>query len=159
MSAPTPAPDNSNSTTPANSDSPDQLLNSLREFTEEVQSGIFAQLQSTLAAQAPKFQEIYAKMRETVASELRESLRQEFQIELQRSLDTAVQRDNAIQEELNRKETEFDDMNRETIAMIEDPDVEIAKVIQRNVKQSELQAYIKGLRYSLGQSEKKENPD
>jgi hypothetical protein len=43
--------------------------------------------------------------------------------------------------------------------MIEDPDVEIAKVIQRNVKQSELQAYIKGLKYSLGKSEKTEKPD
>jgi hypothetical protein len=159
MSAPTPAPDDSNSTTPSNGDSPDQLLSTLREFTEEVQSGIFAQLQSTLAAQAPKFQEIYTKMREAVAIELRESLRQEFQRELQRSLDSSAQRDNAIQEELNRKEAEFDDMNRETIAMIEDPDVEIAKVIQRNVKQSELQAYIKGLRYSLGQSEKTEKRD
>jgi len=134
-------------------------MNVLSELTADVQRRMAAEIQSAVEAHASKFQEIFTRMRESVTMELRESFQEEFQIALKRSLDTAASRDTAINEELIRKETEFDDMNRETIAMIEDPDVEIAKVIQRNVKQSELQAYIKGLRYSLGQSEKTEKPD
>lgn len=156
---PTTAPDNSNVAITERADSPDRLLGELHELTADVQRRISAEIQNAVEAHALKFQEIYLKMREAVASELRESLWQEFQIQLHRSMEDVRKRDNDIAEELNRKETEFDNMNRETIAMIEDPDVEIAKVIQRNVKQSELQAYIRGLRYSLGKFEKTEKPD
>ena len=160
MSAtPIPTPDNSNVERTEKADSPDRLLGTLHELTADVQRRISAELQNAVEAQAGKFQEIYIRMREAVATEVRESLWQEFQIQLHRSMEEIRQRDNAIAEELNRKETEFENMNRETLAMIEDPDVEIAKVIKRNVMQSELQAYIRGLRYSLGRTEKTEKPD
>jgi hypothetical protein len=156
---PIPATDTSNAAKTEKADSPDRLLGTLHELTADVQRRISAELQNAVEAHAGKFQEVYIKMREAVATEVRESLWQEFQIQLHRSMEDVRQRDNAIAEELNRKETEFENMNRETAAMIEDPDVEIAKVIQRNVKQSELQAYIRGLRYSLGKTEKSEKAD
>src|SRR5437867_2744133 len=101
MSAtPTPAPDNSNIARTENGSSSDHLLNTLGELTADVQRRMAAEIQSAVDAHAPKFQEIFAKMRESVTIELRESLRQEFQIALQRSLDNAALRDTAIHEEL-----------------------------------------------------------
>jgi hypothetical protein len=154
MSAtPIPAPENSNVARTERADSPERMLGTLHDLTVDVQRRISAELQNAVEVHAGKFQEVYIKMREAVATEVRESLWQEFQVQLHRSMEDVRKRDNAIAEELDRKETEFEDMNRETMAMIEDPDVEIAKVIQRNVKQSELLAYIRGLRYSLGRTE------
>ena len=158
MSTPNPAPDNTDVASTGIGDSRDLLLSTLSEFTDHIQRRMSAELQTAVEAHAPKFHEIYIKMREAVTKELRGILQQQFQTELQRTLDDVRLRDRAIVDELTRKEAEFETMNRETIAMIEDPDVEISKVIQRNVKQSELQAYIRGLRYSLAKSEKTEKP-
>src|SRR5262245_45036280 len=118
---PIPAPDNPNVAKTEKADSPDRLLGTLHELTADVQRRISAELQNAVEIHAGKFQEIYIRMREAVATEVRESLWQEFQIQLHLSMEDVRQRDKAIAEELNRKETEFENMNRETLAMIEDP--------------------------------------
>jgi hypothetical protein len=160
MSAtPSPAPDGSDVARAEKADSPERLLGTLHELTADVQRRISAELQNAVEIHAGKFQEIYIRMREAVATDVRESLWQEFQIQLHRSMEDVRNREHAIAEELNRKEAEFENMNRETLAMIEDPDVEICRVIQRNVKQSELQGYIRGLRYSLGKTENTGKPE
>jgi hypothetical protein len=132
---------------------------------------------------APMVQNLYSSLRDVVRQELEVSIREESEARLQESLGKlreqfmqkieragieleierrrlregaggSQQRDNAIMEELRVKESELDVMNVELTAMIENPDIEIDKMIKHNATMAELKAYVRGLRFQVGDSAK-----
>jgi hypothetical protein len=52
--------------------------------------------------------------------------------------------------ELTGKEAELAHLDRETASMIEDPDVEISKIIRNNTTLTEIKCYIRGLQFQMG---------
>lgn len=142
-----------------------------------------ADLQGVEIACAPMVQNLYTNLREAVRQELETTIREESETRLQESLGKlreqfmhkieragieleierrrlregaggSHQRDNAIMEELRLKESELDVMNVELSAMIENPEIEIDKMIRHNASMAELKAYVRGLRFQIGETPK-----
>jgi hypothetical protein len=142
-----------------------------------------ADLQDTEIACAPMIQSLYTNLRDAVRQELEASIREESEARLQESLGklreqfmqkieragveleierrriregagNSHQRDNAIMEELRIKESELDVMTVELTSMIENPEIEIDKMIKHNASMEELKAYVRGLRFQIGETPK-----
>jgi len=132
---------------------PDPLLQMFLEFTSDVQRRLLSEMQSAMKAHEPKFQAVYSELRDSVHRELQQKLDEEVDIRLRQEMQEQMQLRDKLATELSNKEAEYESMNRETTEMIENPDVEIAKIVRRTARQRELKAYIRGLKYQQGDEE------
>jgi hypothetical protein len=55
-----------------------------------------------------------------------------------------------IQEEMKRAAAQLEKVESEIGAMLDDPFVELSKVMRKRAEQSDLKAYLAGLRFSAG---------
>ena len=63
---------------------------------------------------------------------------------------TARQAKSSLRAELVARQAELAHLERETAAMLENPEVEISRVIRNNALVAELRSYVKGLQFQVG---------
>jgi hypothetical protein len=158
----------------------DALVEAIESFSEDVRQRIAVEIQKAEEAHAPQLQQLRERIKESVKRELGDAIRQEFDVKYQESLkklrdqftrkveQAAIEleierkrmhnelsslrsRDGHVTAELSAKEAALEAMDREMAAMIDNPEIEISRVIRHNAQQSELKAYIRGLRFLLGE--------
>jgi len=159
---------------------PEVLIGEVTRITADFRQKLAAELQAFELVCAATTRSLYAQMRESIHQEismglhkdsearlqdslakLREQFTQKieragFELELERrrlrdGAGSLEQRDLAVIEELHARELELDAMDMELAAMIDNPEIEISKVMRHNAKQAELKAYIRGLKFQRGE--------
>jgi len=135
-------------------------------------SDLFSEIKKAEAAHVDKLQQAFSEVRATLRSELSD----EFELRFQHSMELAKEQFNlqvqesaaeleqefkqtrqlksGVRAELVARQAELEHLERETAAMLENPEVEISRVIRNNTLVAELRSYIRGLQYHLGSTEK-----
>jgi len=75
---------------------------------------------------------------------------QELRLEFESEREKRMARLEALLAEIDRVTKNLNVISEEIAVMIEDPDVELSRVMRKKTEQSELQAYLSGLRFFLG---------
>jgi len=131
---------------------PNNDLNDPAEFLSAELSRISTEIQSVNSAVQAQLQQTVAKMRSamevhfrTVLKKSVERLDEQFDRELQRR-STSLPK---VEKEISRVTTELENATNEITGMLNDPSVELSKVIRKRAEQAELRAYRAGLQFSL----------
>lgn len=144
---------------------PDSVLSCVSE--------LFSEIKKAEAAHVDKLQQSFSEVRAALRSELSD----EFETRFQRSMELAKDQFNqqvqqstselegefkqsrqlksSVRAELVAKQAELEHLERETAAMLENPEVEISRVIRNNTLVAELRSYIRGLQYQVGAAPEK----
>lgn len=139
----------------------DSLSIELRRISAEIQSinsGFqLSMQQAVIEARAAiesqykaKLDKALVEVREQVRLEVTEELRRNFEAELK----ARISHLEAVQVEMTRITTQLEGVAREIAAMLDDPSVELSKVMRKRSEQAELKAYLSGLRFSIGETPK-----
>ncbi len=81
--------------------------------------------------------------------EVRDAVREEVQKELSAELERRTEKSKVVQAEIQRVMIALDAIAVEISKMIDDPAVELSRVIRRKSQQAELKAYLEGLRFGI----------
>jgi hypothetical protein len=136
-------------------------------------SELFSEIKKAEAAHVDKLQQSFSEVRAALRAELSD----EFELRFQRSMELAKEQFNqqvqqsaaelaeefkqsrqlksGVRAELVAKQAELEHLERETAAMLENPEVEISRVIRNNTLVAELRSYIRGLQYQVGAAPEK----
>lgn len=134
---------------------------------------LFAEIKKAEDAHLDKLQQSFLTVREALRSEVSG----EFETRFQRSMELAKEEFNqkfkqsveeleeeykqsrqmksSVRAELVAKQVELEHLERETAAMLENPEVEISRVIRNNALVAELRNYVRGLQYQVGPAPEK----
>jgi len=118
-----------------NSNFQDQLEHALRD-THQVIENHYKQ----------EFENALARIRDEVRSQLEAELRKEFEAELDRRVSHAGR----LRNEVANVQAQLDAVMIEIKSLLEDPNAELSRVMRKRAEQVELQSYLHGLRYALG---------
>jgi hypothetical protein len=164
------------------------VLQVVSDIISDIRARISAEVNRAGQSESPRLREALAAMRESVRAELCESLRDEFEARFRESMEiakrqfkeklrdamadaekeqnrlreeVAATRERAaeISAELLSKESELEHMNRETPSMLEDPDIDLARIMRHKAMVTELSAYVKGLQYNSDESTSAKSAD
>ena len=124
---------------------------------QSINSGFQAQFQQALSESQTaiashynaQLQKTTEESREQLRKELSEELRKEFEAELRKRVPHLEE----VRKEIARVGGRLEGVSREIATMIDDPSVELSRVMRKKAEQSELQAYLNGLRYSIGEND------
>ena len=139
----------------------DSLSIELGRISAEIQSinsGFQVQMQQVVAEvraaieiqYKAKFEQALDGVREQNRLEVTEELRKNFEAELKERighLETG-------HVEMQKVTTQLESVAREIAAMLDDPSIELSKVMRKRAEQAELKAYLEGLRFSIGEKPK-----
>ena len=81
--------------------------------------------------------------------EARIAIREEVQKELSAEAERRSEKSKLIQAEIQRVMIALEAIAEEIVKMIDDPGVELSRVIRRKSQQAELRAYLEGLRFGM----------
>jgi hypothetical protein len=145
----------------------------LPEAFVECVSDLFSEIKKVEDAHLDKLRQSFSEVRAALRAELSD----EFEVRFQRSMELAKEQFNqqvlqaaaemeqefkqtrqlksGVRAELVAKQAELDHLERETAAMLENPEVEISRVIRNNTLVAELRSYIKGLQFQAGPATEK----
>jgi hypothetical protein len=144
---------------------PDSVLSCVSE--------LFSEIKKAEAAHVDKLQQSFSEVRLALRAELSDEFERRFQrsmelakeqfnrqveqsaAELEAEFKQARQLKGGVRAELVAKQAELDHLERETAAMLENPEVEISRVIRNNALVAELRSYIRGLQYQAGPAAEK----
>ena len=118
----------------------------LQRISAEIQSinsGFQAQIQQAIAETQATLELQYARRLEKALGEAR----MEFEMELERRLSSFKQ----VKPEMQRVSAQLNSIAAEVTKMIDDPNVELSKVMRKKTEHAELKAYFDGLRFALGE--------
>jgi hypothetical protein len=87
------------------------------------------------------------ELRTQLTAEIVEKVRKEFEAELRKRIDHLDE----VRAEIARVLGLLENSTAEINAMIEDSRVQLSVVMRKKTEQSEMQAYLAGLRYSIGE--------
>jgi SMC interacting uncharacterized protein involved in chromosome segregation len=139
----------------------DSLSIELTRISAEIQSinsGFQAQMEQALAEARATIETQYEAKFKKKIDEVREEIRQEVTIELEKhfeaELKARISRLEAVQTEMAKVTAQLEGVAREIAAMLDDPSVELSKVMRKRSEQAELKAYLSGLSYSIGEKSK-----
>ena len=136
----------------------DSLSIELSRISAEIQSinsGFQAQMQQSLAKTSAalenqyraQFEQSMHELREQVAIQVREELRAKFEAELERHYAHATDVQKEIQQEITRVTALLHGVAREIAAMLDDPSIELSRLMRKRTEQAELKSYLEGLRF------------
>jgi SMC interacting uncharacterized protein involved in chromosome segregation len=112
---------------------------------------VFAEARAAIETQyETKFHKAIGDVREKVRIEVTEELRKNFEAELKQRIGHLE----AVQNEMVKVTTQLEGVAREIAAMLDDPSIELSKVMRKRSEQAELKAYLGGLRFSIGEKPK-----
>lgn len=128
-----------------------QVLISIREsvkneVSQELLEGLETRFQSSMAT-------IQQQFKEKLEAAQTESAKEKDQLE--KEIEGSRRQTEAVAAELSSKEAELGQLDREAREMLEDPDVEISKMIRHNAIRNEVKMYIKGLRFLATETKEK----
>ena len=139
----------------------DSLSIELGRISAEIQSinsGFQAQMQQVLAETRAAIEKQYRTHFEKAAIEMREQVRLEVKEELekqfQQELTKRIAHLDDVKTEIDRVAAQLEGVAKEIVTMLDDPSVELSKVMRKRTSQAELKAYLDGLRYSIGDQAK-----
>jgi hypothetical protein len=134
----------------------DSLSIELARISAEIQSinsGFQAHMQQALAQTREAFEKQYQERLDRSVGELREQLRSTIEDELRKEFEAALQTRIAhlaeVPKEIERVTTQLEGFTKEIVTMLDDPAVELSKVMRKRTEQAELKAYLTGLRFSI----------
>jgi hypothetical protein len=139
----------------------DSLSIELGRISAEIQSinsGFQAQMQQVFAEARAAIENQYKAKFEKTLSELREKVRLELTEELQKKFEAELRERmgylSAVEVEMAKVTAQLEAVAREIAAMLDDPSIELSKVMRKRSEQAELKAYLNGLSFSIGQKPK-----
>ena len=120
---------------------------------QSINSGFQAQMQQVLADNRALLERQYEARVDQCIDELRERVRVEIRSEIESELrqETAKRTAHTAQmkAEIERINREIETVGEEITKMLEDPSVELSKVMRKHTKQAELKSYLDGLRFAI----------
>ena len=135
----------------------DSLSIELGRISAEIQSinsGFQAQMEQSLAQTRDALEKQYQGRLEESLSNLREQIRIQIEEELRKDFEAQLQARVAhlgeTQKEIERITLQLEGVAKEIVAMLDDPSIELSKVMRKRTEQAELKAYLSGLRFSIG---------
>ncbi len=136
----------------------DSLSIELGRISAEIQSinsGFQAQMQQALIdarkAIEKQYQARFDKSMEDLREQLRVIIREDLQKEFDEELKKRVAHIEEVQKEIAQIQNRLESAAREIAAMLDDPSIELSKVMRKRTEQAELKAYLDGLRFSIGE--------
>lgn len=125
---------------------------------QSINSGFQAQMQQVLTEvrtaieneYRARFDQSLLDLREQIQLQIREELEKEFQVQLEQRISHLTD----VQKEIERVSTKLEGVAKEIVAMLDDPSVELSKVMRKRTEQAELKAFLEGLRFSIADQAK-----
>jgi hypothetical protein len=119
-----------------------------------INSGFQAQMDQVVAQVRESIENEYRlrtenslkEIREQIRSETEEQLRKDFEAELHSRISHLVE----VEKEIERVRMQLEGVTKEITEMLDDPSIELSKVMRKRSHQAELKAYLDGLRFSIG---------
>ena len=112
---------------------------------------VFAEARAAIETQyEAKFHEAIGAVREKTRLEVTEELRKNFEAELKERISHLE----VVQNEMVKVTARLEGVACEIAAMLDDPSIELSKVMRKRSEQAELKAYLDGLRFSIGEKPK-----
>jgi hypothetical protein len=141
----------------------DSLSFELTRISEEIHSinsGFQAQMQQVVAQVRETIENEYRARMEKSIGDIRAQLRNEIEEEIRQEFDAELRARmghlDDVQKEIERVLGQVEAVTKEIAAMLDDPSIELARVMRKRTEQAELKAYLNGLRFSIsGQSKAK----
>ena len=123
---------------------------------QSINSGFQAQMQQALSdariaienEYRIRFDKSIQVLREQIRIQIREELEKEYQQELERRIAHLGE----VQKEIERVTVNLEGITKEIAAMLDDPSIELSKVMRKRTEQAELKTYLNGLRFSIADS-------
>ena len=135
----------------------DSLSIELGRMSAEIQSinsGFQAQMEQVVAQVRVSIENEYRARMEKSLSEAREQIRNETEEELRKNfeaeLHSRIEHLAEVQKEIERVRTQLEGVTKEITSMLDDPSIELSRVMRKRTEQAELKAYLEGLRFSIG---------
>jgi len=139
----------------------DSLNIELGRISAEIQSinsGFQAQMEQVVAQVRESIENEYRARMEKSLGEVREQIRNETEEELRKNfeaeLHARIEHLAEVQKEIERVRAEIEGVTKEITAMLDDPSIELSRVMRKRTEQAELKAYLDGLRFSIGDQAK-----
>jgi hypothetical protein len=135
----------------------DSLSIEMSRISAEIQSinsGFQAQMEQVVAQVRESIENEYRTRMEKALNEAREQIRNETEEELRKDFDAQLRSRIAhlteVEKEIERVRTQIESVTKEITTMLDDPSIELSKVMRKRTEQAELKAYLDGLRLSIG---------
>ena len=129
-------------------------LSRISEEIRSINSGFEAQMQQVVAQVRESIENEYRDRLERSLNETREQVRRDTEEELKKDFEAKLHARMGhlaeIEKEIERVRAQIEGVTREITAMLDDPSVELSRVMRRRTEQAELKAYLHGLRFSVG---------
>ena len=125
---------------------------------QSINSGFQAQMQQALSdariaienEYRIRFDKSIHALREQIRIQIREELEKEYQHELEKKIAHLGE----VQKEIERVTVNLEGITKEIAAMLDDPSIELSKVMRKRTEQAELKTYLNGLRFSIADQAK-----
>jgi iron-sulfur cluster repair protein YtfE (RIC family) len=139
----------------------DSLSIELSRISAEIQSinsGFQAGMQQAIVDARVAIEKEYQGRLEKAMDQIREQLRSEVHDELKKAFEFELQeriaRLNDVRAEVERVSGQLEVVTKEITTMLDDPSIDLSRVMQKRKEQAELKAYLDGLRFSIGEDQK-----
>jgi predicted ATPase len=139
----------------------DSLSIELGRISAEIQSinsGFQAQMEQAVAQVRESLENQYRLRLEKSVDEVRAQVRTEVELEMRRDfeveLHARISQLAGVETEIARVMAQIEGVTKEIAAMLDDPSIELSRVMRKRTEQAELKAYLDGLRFSTGEKPK-----
>jgi hypothetical protein len=137
----------------------DSLGIELSRISAEIQSinsgfqlGMQQAIIDARAAIEKEFQARFEKAMDLVRVQIREEVKEELRKAFELELNERIGNLDGVQVEIENVTAQLDATTKEIGAMLDDPSVDLSRVMQKRKEQAELKAYLEGLSFSIGKT-------
>lgn len=121
---------------------------------QSINSGFQVQMQQSMAKMRGTLENQHQSELEQSLRELREQIvievRQDFQEKLQAELERHNRHKTEVEKEIMRVHGLLEGVASDIAAMLEDPSIELSRLMRLRTEQAELKSYLEGLRFAIG---------
>src|SRR5206468_2148419 len=125
-----------------------QLEKDREQARLDIQQELQKQLEKELEQSRLGIQQELQKQLEKELEQARLGIRQELQKQFAEEFKNRGADSTDVTNEIGRVATQLECCAKEIIAMLDDPSIELSKVMRKRTEQAELKAYLNGLRFS-----------
>lgn len=126
---------------------------------QSINSGFQAQMQQVISEVRSAIESEYRVRFDRSIEELRGQIHAQVKDELQKEFEEEfakrIEHLGDVQKEIERVATKLEGVAKEIATMLDDPSIELSKVMRKRTEQAELKAYLDGLRFSIADQKAK----